>query len=223
MLPSTIAPAGHSAGADRPRPCDRLISVGPRLPFATWLGAGRFIPRWATAGWPHPYHGSLAKRRANPRLASSRKTVSTAVMGSVAVPTLDGLARLTQGSARVERRSVIHEGKVRRADGLTISLPVTETNSARSSRGIEAHRNRQTALTRVWLCRSPRIAGSQECQEPGAPAVSIMTSPGSFRGSWSDSLPNFLRPLLSAYGSRTLMLRTSPSRWTTAARPRPGR
>jgi hypothetical protein len=33
--------------------------------------------------WPHPYHGSAAKRRANPRLRSSRDTVSAIVMGPV--------------------------------------------------------------------------------------------------------------------------------------------
>jgi hypothetical protein len=43
MLPSTIVPAGHgAAAADRPRPCDRLVSVRPRLPFATWSRRGRF-------------------------------------------------------------------------------------------------------------------------------------------------------------------------------------
>ena len=62
-----LAPAGHSAAADRPRPGGRLVSVGPRLPSATRPGvvpgssptrhhrpcgepggqhAGGDIPRW---------------------------------------------------------------------------------------------------------------------------------------------------------------------------------
>ena len=48
------------------------------------LSSGRYDP----ARWPHPYHGSAAKRRANPRFRSSRSTVDAAVMGSVAGPLL---------------------------------------------------------------------------------------------------------------------------------------
>jgi hypothetical protein len=38
-------------------------------------------PLAAPDHWPHPYHESVAKRRANPRCRRSLDTVSTAVMG----------------------------------------------------------------------------------------------------------------------------------------------
>jgi ABC transporter len=42
------------------------------------------LPDWPSASrWPHPYHGSGAKRRASRRLRRSCDTVSAAVMGSL--------------------------------------------------------------------------------------------------------------------------------------------
>jgi len=51
--------------------------------------------RWSASVWspppesnrrPHPYHGSVAKRRASRRLRRSQRTVDAAVMGSVPAP-----------------------------------------------------------------------------------------------------------------------------------------
>jgi hypothetical protein len=40
-------------------------------------------PRDQSPVWPHPYHGSAVKRRANRRLRRSRRTVEAVVMCSV--------------------------------------------------------------------------------------------------------------------------------------------
>jgi len=66
VLPSTIALAGHDTGADRPRPCDRLVSDGPQLPFATGAQRRRLIPKWATAELAHAYRGSAVSPARSP-------------------------------------------------------------------------------------------------------------------------------------------------------------
>jgi hypothetical protein len=64
--------------------------------------------------WPHPYHESAAKRRANPRLRSPHDTVGAAVMGSVA----DAVAGCQQAAYQL-RSLLAHSCWTMRSTALT--------------------------------------------------------------------------------------------------------
>ncbi len=95
LTPATIASV-LKYWARPPHMPASLRSVLPRYSLRVWAMAAPFrdgacgVGEAASrSGWPHPYHGSAAKRRANPRRRRSRGTVGAAVMGSVAARSID--------------------------------------------------------------------------------------------------------------------------------------
>src|SRR5215203_2946706 len=89
--------------------------------------------RWSEPVWspppesnrrPHPYHGSAAKRRANPRLRRSRDTVHAAVMGSVAVASpASAYQHMSYPVRRLETEDRFHKPRAFLNIGLHDGLP----------------------------------------------------------------------------------------------------
>jgi hypothetical protein len=109
---SSIA-LSHTDGrvVDQPGRCRSCVRGRPAWPVqpAPTRGTDQHF-RWPAWVWspppesnrrPHPYHGSAAKRRANPRRRRSRCTVVAAVMGSVAaIASMLALSHPTLGTTR---------------------------------------------------------------------------------------------------------------------------
>ena len=125
--------------AGQPADVDTSIQTHPSTSLAEqgkWIisryGSQQRL-RWSAWVWspppesnrrPHPYHGSAAKRRANPRLRRSRDTVHAAVMGSVAVASpASAYQHMSYPVRRLETEDRFHKPRAFLNIGLHDGLP----------------------------------------------------------------------------------------------------
>jgi hypothetical protein len=172
---SSATPTSAGRFTSTPWGCWQPRPLGDRTSYQ--VGDGRdpdsarplHSPEGATLKWPHPYHGSAAKRRAIPRLRSSRDTVEAAVMGPVA--SAGERTRLLRRGRRGTYASTRFQGRQRgdaSARGLLPAQKITSVDAVQSRSRAGSRRLPAGACTprRPRSPRSPRRGGRHEPPHP---------------------------------------------------------